>query len=168
MRVYLKSGHRAEYAIEGTKEIHEFSIDRHLGLLRASREIYSETGATFYRMNVFFFNDYRVLARFRDLMKRAHWEALRAIAVSVPFVQIMHAPPEGGWTPKMCCPRPPIVRDLFLWRSDRITSKPWNSFSGMFSHLNTIIIYGKVTQAEAGYVLASAMSNERVEEMTFE
>ena len=87
---------RVEYTIEGTRHTKVFDTDRQLGLLRVSRQIYSETETSVYRLNTFFFDEYDKLRVFRSGLKQAHWEALCTIAISAPLARKMYTPSPPG------------------------------------------------------------------------
>ena len=165
MRIYFQDGHRVEYSIDGATETNKFELDRQIALPRVCRQIYSETGANFYRFNVFSFEDYPSLDRFRLRMKRAQWEALRTIAVSVPLVMKIHPPSPPGRRMlaegyKGCAH--PRRRDGFTLYG------PWRSFSRMFHELHTVIVYGDVAQAESTKALEVVKRTEGTKVFVFE
>jgi hypothetical protein len=92
MRICITKDRLVEYTIEGTKNAQVFDVDRQLGLLRVSRQIYSETATLVYRLNTFFFDEYDKLSAFRYGLKQAHWEASCTIAISVPLARKMYTP----------------------------------------------------------------------------
>lgn len=117
-------------------------------------------------MNFFSFNDYGTLERFRAVMKHARWEASRSIAISVPLVQLVHAPPVGGWRPSTCSGYAYVLRDRFLWQDYRNLSKPYTAFSRTSMTCPPSSSMIRVSQAEANDILASAISNEQGKGMT--
>jgi len=180
MRIYLKDGHGVEYSIDGATETHDFDLNRQFALPRVCRQIYSETGANFYRFNVFSFEDHETLNRFRVNMKRAHWEALHTLAVSEPLVRKVHPPPlppasigtrriqirmtGGGYYRN----RKPVPRDAFVSESSMRPYTPWPSFRSMFDDLRTIIVYCQAGAAQWNSVLSTLGTKESGAEVIFE
>jgi hypothetical protein len=143
MRIYLNGWTRAQYSIDGAKDIHDFDLDRQLALPRVCRQIYVETGANFYRFNVFCFLDEWALLHFRRDRKRAQCEALRTISVPVKLVILFLLASNEYWT-------------------------SWRSFGEMFSGLETVIVYGGATQDESGMALDIVRRKESVGNIVLE
>lgn len=84
--IYPRPG-RSHFSVEGSTVLHNFNLDRQLGLPRACRQIYAEVGTSFYRLNIITFVDKDAVRHFRDHLKRGQWQALNTITVTMPLAR---------------------------------------------------------------------------------
>lgn len=147
MRIHFEFGQRVKYSVYDTADKHDFELEHQFSLPRVCRQIYSKVGANFYRLNVFYFEDYASLNRFRQHMKRAQLEALRTITTSVDVVNRVYpstlrtaAARVGGMRTRMGEMGRATARDWFL---ETPIDGMWLSFHAIFHQLQTIIVFGR-------------------------
>lgn len=168
MCIYPRPG-RSHFSVEGSTVLHDFNLDRQLALPRACRQIYSEVGTAFYRLNIITFVDKDAVRHFRNHLKRVQWQALDTIAVTMPLAREMYIarpPPLPMYSRAMKpTPRPPgYVFDFF-----RVA--PLTTFSDLrspFHEIKRIIIYGEASSNEFEQISRIAKSREYDKDVIFQ
>jgi hypothetical protein len=111
MKVFPKVAGKPAYVENGTTFVTRFDVDLQLGLVRTSRQLYSEASLTckrlrrttacetstefvhqhlVYHNNTFSFDTYSEMARFRLSLRDAQLGAVRTIAISPELLRELH------------------------------------------------------------------------------
>ena len=90
MEVHPAEVENSWYTENGSDVKSQFAVDRQLGLVRTCRQLYAEAGLTFYHNNIFSFQAYSDMARFRLGLRDAQLRAVQTIAISGKILEHLH------------------------------------------------------------------------------